>query len=411
MKTLIGPFSQILPLSDIPMNGALDDSQLHIIPDGGVIVESGKIVETGDFLKLRSAHREITIEETSTDQVLLPGFVDCHTHICFAGSRAKDYSMRIQGRSYLDIAKAGGGIWDSVLQTRAADEATLTTLLQQRAKRHLSQGVTTIEVKSGYGLSVENELKQLRAIKKATVNNVAGADLIPTCLAAHLLPKDFNGNAKAYLDYVLNQLLPVIKTENLAERVDIFIEESAFNSVDALYYLNAAKAMGFTLTVHADQFSTGGLAIAIETGALSADHLEASTTKEIALLKNTETVAVVLPGASLGLGMHYAPARKLLDACACVAIASDWNPGSAPMGNLLMQAAVMSAAEKLSTAEVFAGLTYRAAKALNLNDRGTISMGLLADLQAYPCNDYREILYHQGQLQPVSVWKNGQKTS
>ena len=411
MKTLIGPFSQILPLSGMPMNGALDDSQLHIIPDGGVIVESGKIVETGDFLKLHSAHPEITIEETSSDQVLLPGFVDCHTHICFAGSRAKDYSMRIQGRSYLDIAKAGGGIWDSVLQTRAADEATLTTLLQQRAKRHLSQGVTTIEVKSGYGLSLQNELKQLRAIKKAAINDPSGADLIPTCLAAHLLPKDFEGDARAYLNHVLKDLLPVIKKEKLADRIDIFIEESAFNSVDALYYLHAAKAMGFELTVHADQFSTGGLAIAIETGALSADHLEASTDKEIALLKDAGTVAVVLPGASLGLGMHYAPARKLLNAGACVAIASDWNPGSAPMGNLLMQAAVMSAAEKLSTAEVFAGLTYRAAKALNLHDRGTISRGLLADLQAYPCNDYREILYHQGQLQPVSVWKNGQKTS
>lgn len=410
MKTLIGPFTQILPLAGMPINGALADSQLHIIPDGGVIVENGKIVETGDFLKLRSAYPEITIEETSGDQVLLPGFVDCHTHICFAGSRAKDYSMRIQGRSYLDIAKAGGGIWDSVVQTRAADEATLTTLLQQRAKRHLSQGVTTIEVKSGYGLSVENELKQLRAIKKAAAE-LDGADLIPTCLAAHLLPKDFNGDARAYLDHVLNELLPVIKTEKLANRVDIFIEESAFNSVDALYYLTAAKAMGFDLTVHADQFSTGGLAVAVETGASSADHLEASTSAEIALLKNAETVAVVLPGASLGLGMHYAPARKLLDGGACVAIASDWNPGSAPMGNLLMQAAVMSASEKLSTAEVFAGLTYRAAKALNLSDRGTISEGLLADLQAYPCNDYREILYHQGQLQPVSVWKNGQKTS
>jgi len=411
MKTLIGPFSQILPLSNLPVNGALDDSQLFIVADGGVIVENGKILATGNFEQLRAANPGITVEQTISEQVLLPGFVDCHTHICFAGSRAKDYSMRIQGRSYLDIAKAGGGIWDSVVQTRAAEEIMLTQLLQQRAKRHLSQGVTTIEVKSGYGLNVENELKQLRAIKKANEpsDDFTGADLVPTCLAAHLLPKDFNGDARAYLDHVLANLLPVIKVENLAERVDIFIEESAFNSVDALYYLSAAKAMGFELTVHADQFSTGGLAVAIEAGALSADHLEASTSTEIELLKDAETVAVVLPGASLGLGMHYAPARKLLDAGACVAIASDWNPGSAPMGNLLMQAAVMSAAEKLSAAEVFAGLTYRAAKALNLQDRGTISCGLLADMQAYPCNDYREILYHQGQLQPIGVWKNGNK--
>jgi len=407
MKTLIGPFSQILPLSGMGDNGALEDNQLVIIPDGGVIIENGLIVETGDFAKLRTANPGFLIEEIAGEQVLLPGFIDCHTHICFAGSRAKDYSMRIQGRSYLDIAKSGGGIWDSVMQTRAADEATLSTLVQQRAKRHLLQGVTTIEVKSGYGLSVENELKQLRAIKNASSSDEAGADLIPTCLAAHLLPKDFDGNARAYLDHILTDLLPLIKSENLAGRVDIFIEESAFNSEDALYYLKAAKAMGFELTVHADQFSTGGLAVAVETGALSADHLEASTPVEIALLKTSGTVAVVLPGASLGLGMHYAPARKLLDGGACLAIASDWNPGSAPMGNLLLQAAVMSASEKLSTAEVFAGLTFRAARALNLNDRGTISPGLLADMQAYPCSDYREILYQQGQLQPVNLWKKG----
>jgi len=408
MKKLIGPFSQILTLSGMPVNGALADTQLEIISDGGVIVYDGTITEAGNYSSLAMANPGISLEEISGQHILLPGFIDCHTHICFAGSRARDYSMRIQGRSYLDIAKAGGGIWDSVVQTRAADETLLLSLLQQRASRHLLQGVTTIEVKSGYGLSVANELKQLRAIKNAAAN-ADGPDLVATCLAAHLLPKDFDGNARAYLDHILTDLLPVIKAEKLAERVDIFIEESAFDCADATYYLNAAKALGFDLTVHADQFSTGGLAVAVACGALSADHLEASTTAEIALLEGSETVAVVLPGASLGLGMQYAPARKLLDAGACVAIASDWNPGSAPMGNLLLQAAVMSAAEKLSTAEVFAGLTYRAAKALKLGDRGRISSGQIADLQAYPGNDYREILYQQGQLQPVSVWKNGKK--
>lgn len=407
MKTLIGPFSQILSLVNLPLHGALTDNQLQIIKDGGVIVEDGKILETGDFRALQTANPSINIDAIETEQVLIPGFIDCHTHICFAGSRAKDYSMRIQGLSYLEIAKAGGGIWDSVQQTRLADEQTLVKLLQQRVQKHLTQGVTTIEVKSGYGLSVENELKQLRAIK--TVSDLSQADLIPTCLAAHLLPKDFDGTAMDYLHHILTDLLPLVKANNLANRVDIFIEESAFNSSAALHYLTAAKAMGFQLTVHADQFTAAGLAVAVKTGAVSADHLEASSAKEIELLKGSETVAVVLPGASLGLGMHYAPARKFLDAGAIVAIASDWNPGSAPMGNLLMQAAVMSASEKLSTAEVFAGLTFRAAKALRLTDRGTISPGKIADLQAYPCNDYREILYHQGEMKPAIVWKNGKR--
>jgi len=166
-------------------------------------------------------------------------------------------------------------------------------------------------------------------------------------------------------------------------------------------FLQKAKEMGFAVTVHADQFTTGGSELAAEVGAVSADHLEATKDRDIKLLAKSETVAVALPGASLGLGMQYAPARKLLNAGACLAIASDWNPGSAPMGDLLMQAAVLGAAEKLSTAEVFAGLTFRAAQALRLTNRGTLATGTPADFHMYPTNDYREILYNQGRLRPL----------
>jgi len=402
MKKLIGPFTQILTLAGLPLKGALSDDDLQVIPQGGVLVENGLIIAVDFFEKLRKENPSVQIEEITGEQVLLPGFVDCHTHICFAGSRAKDYAMRIQGKSYLEIARAGGGIWDSVVQTRAADEELLTGLLLQRVQRHLAEGVTTIEVKSGYGLETRSELKQLRAIAAASAKT--RATLIPTCLAAHIVPRDFSGTQAEYLSYVFQDLLPVIKHENLASRVDIFIEESAFNADNALIYLNKARQMGFDITVHADQFTTGGSAVAVRSGAVSADHLEASKDAEIKMLANSDTVAVVLPGASLGLGMPYAPARKLLDAGACLAIASDWNPGSAPMGDLLMQAAVMSAAEKLNTAEVFAGMTFRAAKVLNLTDRGILAVGMLADMQAYPCGDYREILYMQGKMKPAKVW-------
>ncbi len=402
MKKLIGPFTQILPLTGLALKGALKDDDLQIIPQGGVLVENGLILSVDDFEGLRKANPSAQIQEITGDHVLLPGFVDCHTHICFAGTRAKDYAMRIQGKTYLEIAKAGGGIWDSVTQTRAADEETLTQLLLQRAERHLAEGVTTIEVKSGYGLETQSELKQLRVIASAAEKTKAS--LVSTCLAAHMVPRDFSGTQAEYLSYVFHDLLPVIKNENLSNRVDIFIEESAFDVENALIYLNRAKQMGFDITVHADQFTTGGSAVAVKSGAVSADHLEASKDTEIKLLANSNTVAVVLPGASLGLGMQYSPARKLLDADACLAIASDWNPGSAPMGDLLMQAAVMSAAEKLNTAEVFAGLTYRAAKALNLHDRGILAPGMRADMQAYPCNDYREILYQQGKLKPQIIY-------
>ncbi|MES2267617.1 MAG: imidazolonepropionase [Bacteroidota bacterium] len=404
MRKLIGPFTQILPLTGLPLKGALRDEQLHIITNGGVLVDDGLILAVADFDELRKANPSIQIEEIIEQHVLLPGFIDCHTHICFGGTRARDYAMRIAGKTYLEIARAGGGIWDTVTETRAAAEASLVESLVQRANRHLAEGVTTIEVKSGYGLSVEEELKQLRAIKAASTQTKA--KLIPTCLAAHMVPKDFIGSQEEYLQYVLNDLLPIIKQENLTNRIDIFIEESAINIENALIYLNKARQMGFDITVHADQFTIGGSAVAVEVGALSADHLEASGDKEIGLLAASNTVAVTLPGASLGLGMPYAPARKLLDAGACLAIASDWNPGSAPMGDLLMQAAVMSASEKLSAAEVFAGLTFRAAAALKI-EGGILAPDMPADMQAYPCADYREILYYQGKLKPHHVWIGG----
>ncbi|MDP2059249.1 MAG: amidohydrolase family protein, partial [Flavobacteriaceae bacterium] len=231
----------------------------------------------------------------------------------------------------------------------------------------------------------------------------------PTCLAAHIIPKDFEGDAPVYLHYITEKLLPILKREKLTNRIDIFIEQTAFSEKEATQFLNRSKQMGFQITVHADQFSVGGSAVAIEMGAQSADHLEASKTKEIEQLAASDTVAVVLPGASLGLGMPFAPARKLLDAGCCLAIASDWNPGSAPMGDLLTQAAVLGAYEKLSTPEVFAGLTFRAAHALGLEDRGRIQSGMLADLIGFPCGDYRDILYRQGNLKPELVWKNGVK--
>jgi imidazolonepropionase len=402
MKKIIGPFAPILPMTGLPLKGALRDEQLQILENAWVLIHKEKVVSIGKVERLKADHPSAQIEELTGQYVLLPGFIDCHTHICYAGNRAKDYAMRINGKSYLEIAESGGGIWDSVTQTRQADESTLVDLLIKRANRHLADGVTIIEVKSGYGLSVEQELKQLRAIKEAS--QITMANLIPTCLAAHLHPRDFGGSAEEYLYHITNYLLPILKKEELASRVDIFIEQGAFKPQTALPNLSKAKLMGFDITVHADQFTTGGSEVAVEVGAVSADHLEASKTKEIKALANSDTVAVVLPGASLGLGMHYAPARKLLDAGACLAIASDWNPGSAPMGDLLLQAAVLSAAEKLSTTEVFAALTYRAAHALRLHNRGTLATGTPAIMQAYPTDDYREILYHQGKLKPLILY-------
>lgn len=403
---IIGPFKQIVTLAGLPLKGPLADEKLEIIRNEAVVVGlNGKIEAVGAFDSMRVNYPTAEVEEIEEPSVLLPGFVDCHTHIAFAGSRAKDYAMRIAGKTYLEIAKTGGGIWDTVTQTREATEQGLIENTVARANKHLTEGVTTIEVKSGYGLNVGSELKILEAIRAA--NDLVAADLISTCLAAHMKPRDFDGGQKEYLDYLIKDLLPLIKEKGLSSRMDIFIEDSAFDVKHADYFLRTVRGLGFDCTVHADQFSTGGSGLAVAHQALSADHLEASTDDEVSLLANSDTVAVVLPGASIGLGMQFAPARKLLDAGACLAIASDWNPGSAPMGSLLIQASIIGAYEKLSMTETFAGLTYRAASALGLSDRGMVEKDQLADLQAYPCSDYREVLYHQGQLKATRIWKKG----
>ena len=405
--TLIGPIRQLLTMRGLEAKGPLQDSQLEIITEAGIFLKDEKIHEIGSYWDIYPEAQSIgaKMETLQGDYVALPGFVDCHTHICFAGSRAKDFAMRNTGKSYLEIANSGGGIWDTVTQTRKAALEQLVKLTVKRANRHLADGVTTIEIKSGYGLSVAEEIKMLQAIKKA--NSETAADLVPTCLAAHICPKDFEGSAKQYLEIISNELFPILKSENLSNRIDAFIEDSAFSPDDIANYFQKAKDYGFDITVHADQFHVGGSAVAVAYDAISADHLEASTENEIALLANSDTIAVALPGASIGLGMSFAPARKLLDAGASLAIASDWNPGSAPMGDLLMQAAVLGTFEKLSNAEVLTGITCRAAAALGLSDRGSIAVGKLADILLFQTSDYRDITYQQGKLKPAMVYKKG----
>ncbi|NDK57446.1 imidazolonepropionase [Pontibacter fetidus] len=406
--TLIGPFTQILTMTNLPEAGAITDDELDVLEDGGIVVCDGVIKMVGKYnVLLKVAQEEHhNFEKITEPMVLLPGLVDAHTHICFAGSRANDYAMRVAGKSYLEIARNGGGILDSVRKTREATIVELVGLLKKRCDRHLAEGVTTCEVKSGYGLTVDDELKMLEAIK--LVNKHHEIDLVPTCLAAHMRPPEYS-DSNVYLQHVLEELLPQVKEQELANRVDIFIEDTAFTERESLEYLLAAKELGFDITVHADQFSTDGSKVAAEVGAVSADHLEASGEAEIALLKEAGVVATVLPGASLGLGMHYAPARKMLDGGLCVAIATDWNPGSAPMGDLLLQAALIGASEKLTIPETIAAITTRAAKALNLKDRGCLAKGQVADFIAFPTSNYKEILYFQGKLKPTIVWKRGEK--
>lgn len=402
---LIGPFKQIITLANLPLKGAIHENQVEVLEDGGIIIDDETIVEIGNFETLSQQHPNIQIERIETEQILLPGFVDSHTHVCFGGNRAKDFAMRLDGKTYLEIAKSGGGIWSTVTETRKKTVDELKDITLKHIAQLAKQGITTAEVKSGYALSVEGEIKMLEAINMA--NQESEIDLIPTFLGAHMKPKDFEGSNKEYLELLVKEVFPKLKSDDLANRIDIFVEQSAFSVEEGDYFLNEAKNQGFDITIHADQFTAGGSYLATKFDALSADHLEFSGEEEVKNLANSNVVATVLPGASIGLGMQYAPARKLLDAGCCVSIASDWNPGSAPMGNLLTQASVLATFEKLSMAEVLAAITFRAAKALNLADRGTIEKGKKADFISFSTFDYRNIIYYQGQLQPTNVWKNG----
>ncbi|MBD8083824.1 imidazolonepropionase [Chryseobacterium caseinilyticum] len=404
---LFGPFRQVVTLANLPLRGKLSDAQLEIIVDGGILIQNGKILQTGNFETLKTENQNIEIENIEGDQIVLPAFVDSHTHICFGGNRANDFAMRNAGKTYLEIAESGGGIWSSVQHTRKASEDELLKTLLERIDFLISLGITTIEVKSGYGLDVENELKMLRIIKKAQEHTKA--TLVPTCLSAHLKPRDFEGTNEEYLNYILTEILPKVKEENLAKRVDIFIEKSAFQPVESKEFLLKTKDLGFEITVHADQFTPGSSRIAVEVGAKSADHLEATIDEDIEFLANSNTVATALPGASLGLGEKFTPARKLLDAGAIVAIASDWNPGSAPMGNLITQASILATFEKLTTAEVLSGMTFRSAFALGLEDRGILKEGLKADFVTFKTDNFQNVLYSQGSLKAENVFIDGEK--
>lgn len=402
---LIGPFSQILTLSGIPYKGAVKDEALEILENAGILVENGKILKLGNFQDLKSDYAQAELEEIDSPSVLLPGFVDSHTHICFGGKRSMDFAMRLNGKSYLEIAESGGGIWSTVTHTRQESKEQLFASTLSKANHLLSRGITTLEIKSGYALNPENEIKMLEVIQ--SLKTSCKADVVPTFLGAHMKPKDFEGSNAEYLEVLTKEVFPVLKAKNLAKRVDIFTEKSAFSVEESREYMQEAKNQGFELTLHADQFTPGGSLLAVELGALSADHLEFSGESEIKALAKSDVVATALPGASIGLGMQYTPARKLLDAGACLAIASDWNPGSAPMGDLLTQASILATFEKLSMAEILCGITFRAAKALNYFDRGVLKEGFLADFVSFPTEDFRDIIYYQGQLKPTKVWKNG----
>ena len=309
------------------------------------------------------------------NRLVFPSFIECHTHSAFAGSRSDEFELRNQGASYLEIAQKGGGILSTMKATRAASMPILTKITQKRVDQFLKQGVSTLEIKSGYALDLENEVKLLSVLRR-----MKGPRIISTFLGAHAKPPEFQSHSD-YLQYLAQRVLPVIKKKKLADRVDIFIENNFFEKNESLIYLKKAAALGFDISVHANQLSlSAGAEVALSLNAKSADHLIFMNENLISQLAKSKTVAVLLPLADLYLKCAYPPARKLIDAGACVALATDFNPGSCPSQDLALVGLLARLEMKMTLPEVFKAYTYGAACALGIeSEEGRLQVGQRAN--------------------------------
>lgn len=409
---LIHSASQLLTLSGPPQRGS-QLGRLGMIQDGGVLVRSGKIILTGKSDDLLS---EYPGEERldASGRVVMPGFVDPHTHAVWSGDRAAEFEMRLQGKTYLEIMEAGGGILSTVEKTRAASLAQLKAESRPRLEEIFAQGTTTVEAKTGYGLDYETEILMLQALLE--LDKELPIEICPTFLAAHAVPPEFEGESEGYTDLIVREMLPDLQTWWKARGkeplpfVDVFCETGAFNLDQSRKILEAAQDLGFPFKIHADEFDNlGGARLAAELGAVSADHLIVTSLEDIQSLAETETVAVGLPCTPFGLAEgEYTPARKILASGGLLAVATDLNPGTAWGGNMQFALALACRYMRLTPREAIAAATINAAAAVRRQDRiGSLEPGKQADLIILDVDDYRHLGYRFGSNLVHSVIKKG----
>lgn len=382
---------------------------LGVISDAALAVENGKIAWVGPSADLRLEDYPDAEWIDGHGQILLPGFVDSHTHPIFAGDRADEFGLRLQGATYQEIAARGGGIRKTVQSTRDASEEELFQLAKARLNRMLSFGVTTVEAKSGYGLDWESELKSLRVIRR--LQQELPQRVCATYMGAHDIPTEYKENPDAYVEKICTEQLPAVAEAGLAEFCDVFCEAGYFTVAQTRRILETAKALGFKLKVHAEEFCDfGGAILAGELGAVSADHLLHLSDAGIAALKQGGTVATLLPGTAFFLRLKdYAPARKILAAGVPVALATDFNPGSCMSENLQLVMTLGCLQMGMTLEEVLRAVTLNGAMALGLQaDRGSLSVGKRADMILCHANSYHELLYHFGVNHVHQVFIAGQ---
>jgi imidazolonepropionase len=397
-------------------------NELGLIKDGAVAASHGLITLVGTTEEVL-AQTEADEMIDASNRVVMPGFVDPHTHLVFAGSREDEFELRLRGATYMEIMAAGGGIMSTVRATRAATLLQLIAQSRERLDRMLAHGTTTAEVKSGYGLNVDDELKMLEAIRQLDVTHPV--DLVPTFLGAHAVPVEFKGRADQYVEMVINEMLPLAEREMRAGPsdasapsvpffCDVFCEEGVFSVNQSRRILKRAKELGFGLKIHADEFKPlGGTRLAVELGAVSADHLVCTTVEEIEALAGSDTIAVSLPGTPFGLGhREYTPARRIIETGGALALATDLNPGTCYCESMQFIIALACRYMRLTPAEAITAATLNAAHAIGLGDKvGSLETGKKADILVLDIPNYRHLGYHFGVNLVERVIKSGQAVS
>jgi imidazolonepropionase len=414
---LVHSASQLLTIAGAPQRGR-ELGRLGIVPDGAVLIRDGKITAVGLTSEMLQAYpHEETLD--ARGHVIMPGFVDPHTHLLWVGDRAAEFEMRLEGKTYLEILAAGGGILSTVRHNRQASLQTLLDETRPRLREMLAHGTTTAEAKTGYGLQTEAELRMLQAL--LLLDAEGPLEIAPTFLGAHAIPPEYKDDPDGYTSLMCSQMLPSVRqwwNAHLPTRplpfVDVFCETGAFSLEQSRRILETAKSMGFPLKIHADEFDNlGGASLAAELGAISADHLVKTSSADIAALARSKTVAVALPCTPFGLAERdYTPAQAILEAGGLLALATDLNPGTAWGGNMQFAIALACRYMRLTPAQAIVAATLNAAAAINRADGiGSLAPGKQADLIILKVSDYRHLGYRFGTNLVQTVIKRGEIVS
>jgi imidazolonepropionase len=409
MNLLIRNIKQLVTVNSngMPFKSGKEMSDLGIVENATVLIENGIFKWIGRNVEFTQTVNENIESIDASDLVGLPGFVDSHTHLLFAGTREDEFAMRIEGKTYQEIAQDGGGILNTVQATRAATKKELKKLARRHLDTMLTEGTTTVEIKSGYGLNEQDEIKMLEAINNLTEECLM--DIVSTFLGAHAIPPEFKNNSNGYVDLICTRMLPYIAQRKLAKFCDAFCEQGYFSVEQCRRIYETAKLLGMNIKIHADQImQIGASKLAAEMGAISADHLEQIDAAGITALKQSRTIATILPGVSFFLHNDYPPARKIIDTGIPLAIASNFNPGTCMSYSIPLMMTIACAQMSMTPEEAITASTLNGAAALGLSEKlGSIEVGKQADIVLYDVPSYRYLAYHFGTNHVAKVIKHG----